>query len=88
VAFTSNLRTKMEVSGWPHAPAALPAGKRSRYPFNMRLCWPRSQSGPLLRRDMSLYLEGFECGFIYVSPFGKIAREEAIDRACWSVLGE
>jgi len=37
---------------------------------------------------MSLYLEGFECGFIYVSPFGKIAREEAIDRACWSVLGE
>ena len=35
----------MEVSGQPHAPAALPPGKRRRYPLNRRLAGPQGRSG-------------------------------------------
>jgi hypothetical protein len=35
----------MEVSGQPHASAALSPGKESRYPLYSRLCWPQSRSG-------------------------------------------
>jgi hypothetical protein len=35
----------LEVSGQLHAPAALPPGKRPRYPFYRRLGGPQSRSG-------------------------------------------
>jgi hypothetical protein len=35
----------MEVSGQRHAPAALPPGKRPRYPLDRRLDGPQSRSG-------------------------------------------
>jgi hypothetical protein len=35
----------MEVSGQVHAPAALPLGKESRYPFDRKLNGPHSRSG-------------------------------------------
>jgi hypothetical protein len=35
----------MEVSGQLHAPATLPLGKSSRYPFYKGMVWPQSRSG-------------------------------------------
>jgi hypothetical protein len=35
----------LEVSGQLHAPAALPPGKRPRYPFYRRLGGPQSRTG-------------------------------------------
>jgi hypothetical protein len=50
----------MEVSGHPHAPAALPPGKSPGYPVDGRLGGPQSRSGRGGEEKNSQPLPGIE----------------------------